>query len=728
MMLKEVLYSFIKLAFIFCSGIFLHAQEKKKIDTLALQKEIQGVTITSKKKLIERKVDRLVFNVKKSIVAQGGDAMEALKATPGVRVQGEEIKLAGKSSVKVMVNNKIVQMGGDELQNYLKSIPTANIQKIEVITNPPAKYEAEGNSGLINIQLKEAKQDNWNVSLRSSYRQATYENFAHGIGISCKKNAFAVLADLNYRYGRNLYANEINYYYPAEHWNNHIFNRNHRGNLGTLLSLQYDLTGKSSIGAQFLGSFSNNSSDEYNDNYSYSYTDGVTTKYYKTDGVSKGKPKNISLNLNYNQKLDDKGKKFSVDVDYFNSLSPKDNRFTSALQDFALNFVDNEYAINNSNQDIKNYSLKTDFELPCDWASFSFGAKASTTKTDNTVDAKFYNQNNSSLLSAQNDHFQYTENTQALYFSASKSFGKKWETKIGLRGENTQTKANSLSTNQEMDKNYFKLFPTVYLSYKPHRNYTFSANFGRRIQRPSFWQMNPARWYNSPKTYVTGNPFLQPRYTDGLEFNYSYKSLLIISTFFGKTKDDITQIIRHDTTDGSQFFRHENYASSKYASGSISLNYNPFKFWEASSEVSAYYNEVNPFVDIYASKYSGWGGYTSVNNTFIFNKAKTFSSSLNFTYNYPSIGVVASSSYSSLDIGFRYLTFEKKMMIGLNFEDVFRNNYMTASINTQDILQNFTQYYDTRLIRLSLTYKFGNNKVLVKQRGVGNQEEKNRSN
>ncbi len=707
----------------------ISAQVKKQIDSSALQKEIEAVTITGKKKLIERKVDRLIFNVENSVAVQGGDAIDALKVTPGVRIQGDEIKLAGKSSVRVLVNDKIVQMNGEEVQNYLKSIPTANIQKIEVITNPPAKYEAEGNSGLINIQLKEAKQDNWNTILRSTYQQATYENLTHGVGFGFKKGKFSTLADINYRYGRNLYTNEINYYYPTEHWNNNIFNRNHRKNLGTLLNLQYDLSDKSSIGAQFLGSFSDNSADEFNNNRSYSYSNESLMKYYKTDGVTYGKPKNLSLNLNFNQKIGEKGKKFSVDADYFNSISPKHNNFNSSLEDFILNSADNQYAINNSKQDIKNYSLKADFEFPYDWGNLSFGAKTSSTKTDNTVNANFYNAVGNSLLSAQSDHFQYTENTQALYFSLSKSFGKRWEAKAGLRGENTQTKANSISISQITERNYFKLFPTAYLSYKPNEDNTLSLNFGRRIQRPGFWEMNPARWYMNPKSYTEGNPFLQPTFVYNGEFNYSYKGLLNFNLSYAKIKDYYGQQTFHNLVEETQIFKRLNYANGTFSGGTVTLTYNPFKWWESSTDFSASYSELNPFIDILAKRYSGWSGYTSSNNTFTLNKSKTFFSSLYYEYNYASkSGYGTSSPISTFNIGFKYLAFDKKLTVGVNFDDVFRKNFATYENNTSGFRQNFTQYYDTRLFRISIAYKFGNNKISLKQRNIGNQEEKNRSN
>lgn len=716
--------------FLFLLSSIHNAQSLEKDSTQTIvEQQIQTIELKANKKLVERKIDRLVFNVEGSVSATGGDALDALKVTPSVRIQGEEIKLAGKSSVRVLVNDKIVQLSGEELQNYLKSIPTANIKKIEVITNPPAKYEAEGNSGLINIQLKEVKQDNWNATLRSTYQQATYENFTHGVGFSYKNDKFSTLADINYRYGRNLYTNEINYYYPTEHWNNNIFNRNYRKNLGTLLNLQYDLSEKSSIGAQFLGSFSDNSADEFNNNRSYSYSDGSLMKYYKTDGATHGKPRNLSLNLNFNHKIGEMGKKFSVDADYFNSVSPKHNRFNSALEDFALNTTNNQYAINNSKQDIKNYSIKTDFEFPYEWANLSFGAKASSTKTYNIVDVNFYKSGDNSILSAQSDHFQYTENTQALYFSLSKSFGKKWEAKAGLRGENTQTKANSISTEQITERNYFKLFPTAYLSYKPNEDHTLSLNFGRRIQRPGFWEMNPARWYMTPNSYTEGNPFLQPTFVYNYEFNYSYKGLLNLNLSYAKIKDFYGQQTFHNLTDDSQIFKRLNYSNGTYSGGTLTMTYNPFKWWESSTDISASYSELNPYIAILANSYSGWSGYTSTNNTFTLNKNKTLFGSLYYEYNYTSkSGYGTFSPTSTLNIGFKYLALDKKLTVGINFEDVFRKNFTTYENFTSGIRQNFTQYYDTRLFRLSIVYRFGNNKISLKQRNIGNQEEKNRAN
>lgn len=705
------------------------AQEKKKIDSATVTKEIETVTLDGKKKLIERKVDRTVFNVENSVPVQGGDAMDALRVTPGVTISGDAIKLTGKNSVKVMVNDKIIQLSGTELQEYLKSIQTANILKIEVITNPPAKYEAEGNSGLINIQLKESRQNHWNATLRSNYQQGFYARFTEGAGFSYKKDKFSVLADVNYSFGKGIYTNEINYFYPMEHWTDYIFNRNKRQSVGALLNISYDLSAKTSVGAQFLGSFTNRSADEFNDNYSHDYSNGSLLKYYQTYGSNSGKPTNVSLNLNLNHKLDDKGEKFSIDADYFEARTSKDGTFISSLNDYFAQTFDQQFAVNTSTQNISNYSLKTDWELPLDWASISFGAKASSTKTKNLAGTYFYQLPAHTKISGQDNNFEYTENNEALYASATKSFGKKWEAKAGLRGEFTQTKANSISIGQQNDRSYFKLFPTAYISYKPNENNTISANYGRRIQRPGYWQMDPAKWYSNTKSYVTGNPFLQPTFNNMMELNYNYKSLISLNLYYYRSKDDISQMIYHDIANESVVMRHENYADSSGSGGTLSVNYNPFKWWESSEEFSAYYNETNPYLPIFSSpKYSGWGGYTSTNNTFTLNKSRTFLASLNYYYVFPSLSYGRSDDASSLDIGFKYLALDKKLALGLNFDDIFKTSQPKFTDFSKGFIQSFNQYYDSRRIRISLTYKFGNSKISVNKRESGNEDEKKRAN
>jgi hypothetical protein len=181
--------TFLLISIIYSICFFSQENKKDSIGNI-LEKQIQEVEIQAKKKLVERKIDRLVFNVENSISAIGGDALDALKITPGLRVHNDKISMIGKSGMSVMVDDKLIQLSGEDLINYLKTISSDNIKSIEVITTPPAKYDAEGNSGIVNIKLKKTKPNQWSASFKSSYIQSTYPKGSVGGNFNYKKNKF----------------------------------------------------------------------------------------------------------------------------------------------------------------------------------------------------------------------------------------------------------------------------------------------------------------------------------------------------------------------------------------------------------------------------------------------------------------------------------------------------------------------------------------------------------
>lgn len=250
-----------------------------------------------------------MYNVENAVSALGGTATDVLKSTPGVNVSENAISIIGRSTVNILIDDRLIQLSGESLISYLKSIPSERIQKIEVITNPPAKYDAAGNSGLINIQLKPLpKENSWNAVLNSASEFATFPTLSHGGNFSYKKNKFSLLAGINYRYGNKIYTNDIDYLYPGnEQWTNDIYNKKNTKNLGTLLNLKYDISEKSTLGLQYSGSFINASTFE--DNISKNYIGGILAKDYVTNGNTVSKARTNAVNMNYNQKLDTLGKK-----------------------------------------------------------------------------------------------------------------------------------------------------------------------------------------------------------------------------------------------------------------------------------------------------------------------------------------------------------------------------------------------------------------------------------
>ncbi|GET49324.1 TonB-dependent receptor [Capnocytophaga felis] len=692
--------------------------------------QMEGTTVEGRKKLVEQKVDRLVFNVENSVQASGGDALEALKSTPGVQVHNEDISIVGKNGVRVMVNDKIMQLSGEELTNFLKSIASDNIQKIEVITTPPSKYDAEGNAGLINIVLKKAKENNWNTTLRTSYQQGIEGKSRSGINFSYRKNKFSALADLGYTDGKGHYENDIHFWYPQEYWVNRLETKDKVKTWSPLLNLNYDITNKSAFGVQFIGTFFENTSDHFTANRAYLYNNPKLIKEYITHQITPQKIQNLSVNVNFLQKIGDKGAKLTIDTDYFHYKRDRNGDLNTIFHNYLLNTQPKLLGNALSMQQIDNYSFKTDVEIPISWGNLSFGAKLSRTQTDNIAQSDFRDENQIRTLT-HNDHFIYTEDTQALYADWAKSFGKKWSVKAGVRGENTQTKGVSVLANNETHKrNFFKLFPTLYVQYQINENHSISASVNRRIFRPQFFSLNPGRQYINPKSYVVGNPFLLPSYSLGATLNYSFKNWLTLRLSYSDTEDSRTQITYHNPALEETQIQWENFANSNQWSASMNINKNLFWWWEVSASMVVTYEDARPYVAVFPDKMTSWRGYQNLHNTFMLNENKTLQASVSYEYQFPwDDNTRKLSESSSLDFGIKYLTFDKKLTLALNINDILKTDIMTftAHIEKQGITESYRQYYDTRYLRLSLTYKFGNSKISVQKREGGNAEERNRS-
>jgi outer membrane receptor protein involved in Fe transport len=697
------------------------------IKIIAKEEKLSEVVIKIQKKIIVRKVDRLVFNVENSISAIGGDAIDALKITPGIKVQNNSIKMIGKSAMSVMINDRIIQLSGDDLINYLKSIPSDNIKSIEVISTPPAKYDAEGNSGILNIQLKKVQINSWNASVRSSYAQLTYPAGSFGSNFSYNKNKLTILFDASYRKGSARDNENLTFYYPEELWNSVNNNKPSYTFLNSSLNLNYKLTKKTDIGLQILGG--NGKLSKKNSNKAT--VNSISNDYVyeiNTNGNDIKHNNNTSLNINSTTIIDTLGKKFSIDLDYFTFKEDKDKQFNSYNNSILQNssFIGN----NISNQDISNYSAKIDFELPYEFANLSFGGKISF--INNYSDASFFDltSGDAVLDVSQSNIFNYKENTQALYFSAGKKMGKKWESKFGLRMETTQTNGNAEMQNQVNKNSYTKFFPSAYISYQFDDKNVFSLSYSKRVGRPSYWEMNPFRWYDNSNQYAEGNPFLQPSFTNNFQISHSYNNYLNSSIYVSKVQNGFGQLATFEEIDGNkiQKFIRLNYFDQNDIGLDESITYNLFSWWSCFANLTVYYSETNSKSNYVQPKFSGWGANFLNTNTITLNKAKTIFTELSYMYYYPTVsGIYTISDYSSLDFGFKILSLNKKLQISANAYDIFRSNKPQYLSVTNGVKQLSKNYYDERYFRISVKYNFGNSNISVNSRDLGNQDEKSRA-
>jgi hypothetical protein len=694
------------------------------------EQHLAEVVVMSKKKLIERKVDRLVFNVENSIAATGGDALDALKVTPGIRVQNDVITMIGKSGMAVMIDDKIMQFSGDDLINFLKTIPSDNIKSIEVITTPPAKYDAEGNSGIVNIQLKKIKKDSWNASVRSTYTQTTYSAGSIGGGFNFDKNKTTVNTDLGFIKGSISPTYNTTFFYPNQTWMEENTNRNYYNIVRAKLGVNYRFTEKFNIGMQYIGSHNSKKNREndlstLNNNISNNIDSLIVNK-----AENKIKNKINSLGVYSIYKLDSLGKKISFNFNYLNFSDNQDRLFNS-INLFSNNeTIPNSYfsANNISEQKITNFSGKIDIDFPTKFVNLSFGGKASFTNNNNEL--VFYNLTNGNPIfdPLQSNLFIYKENTEAVYISGSRKWNDKWDSQLGFRFESTQTQGSSITLNQINNNNYMKLFPTAYLSYSPNENNTFSINYGKRLNRPGFEYLNPFRIYNNKYQYSEGNPSLQPSYSHNLEFNYTYKNNWNSKFYYSKILDGTGGIIYINPSTNLQANIILNYLNSENIGFSESYTISYKKWFQSYNSFNVFYSNSKSTVSYINSNITGTNANITTNNNFIFNKEKTILFGINYAYNFKGVsGVNKISAYSQLDASIKFLFLNKNLSLTLIGNDILKSSINVQTTTTNNYQIKYKNYEDIRMFRFSMIFKFGNKDIKANKVDVGgNEEERNR--
>lgn len=705
---------------------------QQRTDTLAISllqsgKTLEGVTITDRKNLIERKADRTVFNVEQSIAAIGNDVYDLLKKAPGVQVSNNGVSITGKSTVNVMINDRPVQVSGSELESMLRSMPAADVARIEVITAPPARYDAEGNSGIINIVTKKNRRSGFNATVNLSYEQR-------------KKGAQVLESNFNYRKGKlNVYgtvnahrfrfiSKELTHTtYPDQKQQQVLDQDNRPLYTWSQVGVDYSLGEHSIIGIQYTYGTMDAKRDELIRTQVLKLPALQQDSTMLTDAFSTDKARRNVLNLNYEWKIDTSGKKLSLNADYFDRWNDRSRDFTTG------NFYNDGAATGVSSDNRTSGSLKTrittlraDLEWPVKTITFAAGAKA--TFIHNNSDNIFRYLSGQEYLTdpGKTNTFDYSENTQAAYVSIQQTIGK-WQAQLGLRAENTQTKGLSPTLNQVNTNNYFKLFPSVYVQYKPNENHSWNLNYTRRINRPSFWNMNPFRVYSTATAYEEGNPFLQPSFGNNIELGYAYKSMLAFTAFVQKVDHFATRVSRIDTANNSFSFGQANAGNERQCGLATTLSVHPWPWWENTTQLFGTYSHFSS--SYYQSDFSSGRLSFSMEteNTFTLDAAKTLLASLGFRYTgRQQSDFDVQSAYYNLNAGFRVLLLRKKMTVSVYAEDILRTDIRTMQNGYNGTYQ--WGYFDNRRLRFSLGWKFGNRDLRERRQRNSNDDDTRRAN
>jgi len=668
-------------------------------------RKLDEITVVNKKKLIERKVDRLVFNVANSIASQGLNGVDILRSTPLLHVDERDgISIIGKSGLSIMINNKMIHLSGIELTNYLQTLKSDNIAKIEVITTPPARYEAQGNSGIVNIILKKNTNIGWSGKLSSTTQKNTLLLSQNDLNVNYQspkfnftvngykyKNGFAPVGtrDVFSITGDNIHTTE-----------NRIDNTKSDG---FDITSEYKINEKSDLSMMFEWYQSNYNMDSKNT--SIYDVNNIASYKLDTNAKQRWKTPSLTFDLFYDIKLDSLGKKLDLSGNILKSNTERNDTFLTVNSNSPI--INDVLTISNMNYDI--YSGQFDFTLPYKWSTVETGGKINLLKNKSSLDYK----NKISEIEFTDDLtksnvFDYSEYNYALYFSAEKEINEKWSAKAGLRYEWTNSKGVNKS-GDDFNKKYGYLFPTAYLSYNPNTNHSFSVNFSTRINRPNLFDMNPSKWYSNPYMYFEGNIYLQPSISYNSEFAYVFKNKLSFSLYNQYSVNEITSVAKFD---GSIYNNTKRNAFEKNSSGLTTSYYNTFfSRWELSISMNAFYNNTRSVIPELVGMKQYSMTYT-INNIVNINKSKTLAGSLNFFHNLPNIyGTTYLNNMYGLSSGLRLFLLEKSLKINLSMSDILKTIKSDGYTKYNGYTEYLTQYNDYRKISFACSYSFGDKKV-----------------
>jgi outer membrane receptor protein involved in Fe transport len=659
-------------------------------------KQLKQITITSKRPVLERKADRWIFNLNNTIMANGSSLFEALQVAPFLKVSDNGVSMVGKGSMGVMVNEKIIYLSGTELTNYLKTLRSEGVDKIEIITNPPAKYEAQGNAGLINIVLKKNESLGWRGSLSSSFIQRTYSSYNNNLALffqSKKVSSSFTFNQSNYR-GIIKESNDIT------GRPNPILSNSQRvattSGLQASLSMDYELDKRNNIGVIYNASDSK-SHTALNSKTSYGTSNAVDSVLNTTAEISRP-IFTQTLSIYHDLKIDSAGSKLNSSVNFFSNKPKIQNDFVSESENATATVRNNSFSKYNI------WSIQSGLTLPYKWATIETGVKLANFK--NSADVEYYNYFHGNFLLdyTRSNEFDYTENNLASYFSIESELSKKWTAKAGLRYEYTTMDGYSPTLDRRSKRKYGALFPTAYLLYKASENDVISINYSRRINRPGLNFLNPFAFYSNIYSYSVGNPLLLPSYSNNMEISYLYKGLFTLTLFTQHTSDLFSSIT---TVNGpSVISRMENYLSQDNLGTYVSFNKALFKWWDNSTSASFFFASSKSKI-VNVPTQNGTSASFSVNNSF--KATSNLSFYLNFSQNFPSTsGNVYTYSQSNLTTGARLKLLNNNLIVS---SSLFIGTVNKYDIRFRDFAQIIKTDYDYKTLNLGLTYLFGRSKV-----------------
>ncbi|MFZ1749350.1 MAG: outer membrane beta-barrel family protein [Saprospiraceae bacterium] len=693
--------------------------------------QLAEVTVTAKKPLMEVKPDKLVLNVAGSVLATGDDALSLLRKAPGVTVDNnDKISLLGKTGLVIYIDGKPSPLTSTELATMLRNMSSNDIESIEIISNPSAKYDAQGTAGIINIKRKKINTGGLNGTATLTARQGLTSGLNTGLNLNYRNQKFNLFGSAGYFNSNNRNYND---FYRAQNnlgFTTYNVNENNSTGINTKVSGDYYLDKKSTIG--FIAEL--NSSDFNMDNTSITRLGNLrlteVDSLLLNNGNNVAKTTNNNFNVNYYY---DGGNEttFNIDANYGRFDKENDaytpNQYTTPDRSRVTSTYEVRI-LTPTTIDIAN--IKMDYERKLGKAKISAGLKSAMVQTGNAFN--FFNiaDGKEVLNDRLSNRFTYDEWVHAIYTNYNIQI-KKWGVNVGLRVENSNTTGNLIAMQSQNDKvvkrKYTDIFPSAGLSFSPSQKHAFQLSYGRRINRPNYQDLNPFESQLDQLTFEKGNAFLNPEYTDNIQLVHTFAQKLNTTLSYSHTNNVITRLVDTSGLKGT-FITWDNIAFRKVYSLGLSMPFSFTEKWSTFTNINGVHtqNRAN----------FGDGKTISINvSSFNFYHQETFSLPKSWSveasgwYSSPSIweGTFLMKSMWAMGAGVSKKLAGNKGKVTLTIDDIFKTNIWRGESTFGGLFMDISGGWDSRRVRLTFSYNFGkSSNAKSRRRSTGLEDEQKR--
>ena len=700
-------------------------KNNKVTDTVAPgQKLLKTVTVNTAKPFITQTTDKIILNIAESPLSAGSNAYEALLRAPGVMELGNTLQFRAKT-VAVWVDGKNTNLSGEDLKNMLSAMPASTVEKIEILSHPSARYDAQGGA-VINIRTTKNKNYGTNGSWVAGIGTGRYVRGNTGINLNYRNTKWNIYGSYDYQNNTQYYDSHTSRLLNAGTWvNSTEYEIRKRNNHAARIGIDYDIDKKNTIGILLKGM--DNFRDRAVTNHSVlQQTNSVADSSSTVATTGAASFFNASVNAYYRHTFKAAGNEITFNADYFKYRKAWSDQFVTSFYDENGMAYGDPLLLNDhspANNDVRSFSV--DYVQPLKTIQLEAGAKATFTTTDNDVLWQQQQKGGDWVNdTSKTNHFIYKENIYAAYINAEKTL-KKLTIRVGVRGEQTNTTGNSLTLGQLNKNNYLSLFPNIALQYRKSPKQQIGFSYRKSINRFGFDLVNPFVVYQNQYAFYKGNPGIKPSVLHSFELSHAWKSQLFTTLSYTHYNNLVAEVFVKDAASGAIINTTVNLSNAEYVDGNVMFTKTFFNKWNTSNTAGAFY-----------AKYHAGGqnaldngrvtAYVSSDNTLLLPKG--FKIQVSAWFYAPTVwGVNEYRSRYAVHGGASKNIWHNNATLALNVTDIFNTQENRYTVHSYSVVSSNTNKIESRYGKLVFTWRFGNTGMKgVKNRKTGVEDEKNR--